>query len=122
MSNIQGHDYKSSMSLASLMLSFVFLLTVHITTSYICDPATLNEAFENITDLSITIYCNKQDFLHILMPKIIGFQNYIKSYNSILNINIWYDSIQNNYAEIWALKDCNGSIKKQMYHNTPFPT
>ncbi len=47
-SNIQGYDYKSSMNLASLMLSFVSFLTVHITTLYICDPATLNEAFEII--------------------------------------------------------------------------
>ena len=39
------------------------------------------------------------------MQKLLLYDIPIKSYN-MLNIDM-FDSVQNNFAEIWTLKDCN---------------
>ena len=62
-------------------------------------------SLRGVSKFSFIFHCNKQEFLHILMQKLLLYDIPIKSYN-MLNIDM-LGSVQNNFAEIWTLKDCN---------------
>ena len=99
---------KGNFLILSIYHSLIYKVFLTISESMwtICDPAWLNEAlwgeYQNREKYFISI---KHYFLHILMQKLLLCDIPIKSYE-MLSIAI-YDIIQNNFTEVWAVKDCN---------------
>ncbi len=90
------------------------------------DPAPLNEAlWGEYQKLRKVLHCNQTYFLHRLMQKWLLCDIPIKTYE-MLDITM-YDVIQNNFTEIWAVKDSNlcvllymGQSRRKMFHNTSY--